>query len=114
MGKILELINENSILYAVITTEDGSTWQEYGDKASVAHQGIITQYIPGPEAIPMLFDMLHKQVIPQTTRQGIVTCLITKPNEATIAVILIHDDSDVISRRRRASKIDKELQSLFQ
>lgn len=110
----LELfMKDNSIIYAVIGNIDGTIWREYGDSMNLDQQGIVSHYLPSPQAVSSLLEMLIGQVCPQTVRQGKVTAILSLLSSDTVAAIFIHDESDVITRKRKAKIIHDDLIKLF-
>lgn len=112
--KDIELFIENKqIIYGVITTVDNTAWDEYGNKQKLKWSGIVDQYINSPESVPQLLAMLDGKTLPQTVRQGEVIGIFGKIPSGLLYAFFIHDSSDIITRRRRATQINIEVIELL-
>ena len=103
----------NNILYAICVKSDGADWKEYGDKNSLNHIGVVTNYLPDAQSVTKVDEMLNGQILPQSIRQGNVTGVLTKVHDNTIVALFYHDDRDLFTRRKTVKELNSQLQSFF-
>jgi hypothetical protein len=68
--RIENLLSDAGAIYAVLSSTDGSTWEEYGDAKKIPSQGIVSSYFAGPEAIDKLVAFLKDHLLPRMVIQG--------------------------------------------
>lgn len=107
--EIENIMRKNKIIYSVVTNLDNGLIETIGNSRDLIEDDLVTQLFGDFKKIKALNDSLEGQIMPQIWSQGVVKCIVCKPNSNIIIGLLYNENRPPLEAIDFIEEINDEL-----
>ncbi len=113
LDKFEILMNENSILYAIVTSFDKKTIENIGSIEKLKYDDLVSQMFNNYNQIKILNESLKEQKLPRSWSQGDTVCVVCKPNDEVLVALFYNEYRPILESVQFGRKIAEEIDLIW-